>query len=717
MYLGTYRSLLGGIVITASISTVQASGLTITSITPIQTLDTTELRVAFNNLPSQPTAYQLEKPARLILDFPKTQSVSGLKDIAIANSKLVKQFNVVADTDKTRLTIDLKSEAKFSAKSDGNNYVLKISPAVTPASVGKLPIQAVAAVEKPQALQVAKPTQGVSKIDFQRSSKGDGQVLIGLLDSNTPVDVQQKNGKIIVRLVGAKIPLDLVRRLNVNDFATLVSGINSFNDGSNGVIEIQNNGSFDYMAYQTENKLIINVSPKISQQSTSINESKYTGKKVSLDFQDIEVRRVLQLLADFSGVNIIAADSVQGNITLRLKDVPYDQALDVILNAKNLAKKQTGNVVWISPITEMIKYDEDQAKRYMQSATLVPLVTEYIQLNYAKASEIFKLLKNSEKNNASQTDKNELKTQEQVEKNSAAKESENQFLISSRGSVVADERTNTIIINETPQKIEQIQKLIKKLDSAVKQVMVEARIVRASTDFSRSMGIKWGYSGRSSENGGGTLYGSTINNVVGLRNNGTTTDNNLNVDLGSTLAGSSSIAFGLLNTANSILNLELSALQSDGLGEVLSTPKVMTGDKQEAVIRSGAKVPYTTSSANNGTTTTFQDAVLELKVTPSITPDGSIQMKLNITKDTLGILTEAGYAIDTNMLQTNVLVGDGETVVLGGLYENTTSNGTNKVPVLGDIPVVGNLFKNKTRTEAKRELLIFITPRIVNDTF
>lgn len=696
MYLGTYRSLVGGILITATMSAAQANGLAITNITSAQATDHVELRVLFNHLPSQPIAYQLEKPARLILDFPKTQSISSFKDVQIANNRLVKQFNVMTDTDKTRLIIDLKSEAKFSARSDSNTYILKIVSADAPSSKAQIQPNI---TEKTNVLEVKKPTQGVSNIDFQRNSKGDGQVVIGLLDSNTPVDVQQKGGKVVVRLIGAKIPLDQVRRLNVNDFATQVSGINSFNDGSNGIIEIQNVGSFDYMAYQTENKLIVNVARKIDQQPTSSLESKYTGKKVSLDFQDIEVRRVLQLLADFSGVNIVASDSVQGNITLRLKDVPYDQALDLILNAKSLAKKQTGNVVWVSPITEMIKYDEDQAKRYAQSVTLVPLVTEYIQLNYAKASEILKLLK-------------------PATKSADNKESESQSLVSSRGTAAADERTNTIIINETPEKIEQIQKVLKKLDSAVKQVMVEARIVRASTDFSRSMGVKWGYSGRSSDykNGGGNLFSNNISNLNTLRTDNKVT-NDLNVDLGSTLAGSSSIAFGLLNTANSILNLELSALQSDGLGEVLSTPKVMTGDKQEAVIRSGARVPYTTTSANNGTTTTFQDAVLELKVTPSITPDGRIQMKLNISKDTLGLLTEAGYAIDTNNLQTNVLVSDGETVVLGGLYENTTSNGTNKVPVLGDIPVIGNLFKNKTRSEAKRELLIFITPRIVNDTF
>ncbi|MCF9033525.1 type IV pilus secretin PilQ family protein [Acinetobacter nectaris] len=684
----------------AVMQTAQAS-VAVIGIVPVQVANQgTEIRIMFNGLPPQPKAYQVQQSSQLILDFPETTNTTAQSQIPFSNEQ-ISALNVSSDNARTRLSLDLKQNSKFSTRVEGNTYILRVLPTTSP----------VQQVSTPQAV-LPYAAQGISNIGFQRNDKGDGQIIIDLSNPKIPVDIQQRNNKIIARFTGNKIPMYLARRLNVNDFATPVSIVDSFNDGNNGVIEIQASDSFDYMAYQADNKLTINVSKKLDSTQRAMQATKYSGKKISLDFQDIEVRKVLQLLADFSNENLVAADSVQGNITLHLKDVPVDQALALILQTKNLDQRRTGNVIWIAPTSDMIKRDEEQAKLYAQSIKLAPLQTEYVQLNYAKASDIQKLISATKKSSG-----------ESKDPLSGSDDNSGGSLLSPRGTISVDDRTNTIIINDTATKITQIQQLLKQLDIPVKQVMVEARIVRASTDFSKSIGVKWGYFGRNgavtngtSTRSTGTLVGSSISNVNTLRNESKVT-NNLNVDLGSTLSNSPSIAFGLLNTADTLLSLELSALQSDGLGEVLSTPKVMTGDKQEAIIKSGAKIPYATTSANNGTTTTFQDAVLELKVTPSITPDGKVQMKLNISKDTLGLLTDAGYAIDTNTLQTNVLVNNGETVVLGGLYENSTSNNVSKVPLLGDIPGLGNLFKNRTRTEQKRELLIFITPRIVNDTF
>lgn len=664
---------------------VTQAALSVTNIVPMQIPGQgTEIRVMFNGLPPQPQAYQTDNPSRLILDFDQAGQNLQQKNIPVATNE-ANSVDVSSDAQRSRLTVNLNNAGEFATRVEGNTFILKINAPTAKTSIAQKTVR----------------QQGLSHIDFHRSKKGEGQIVLDLLSSNTPVDVQQKGSKIVVRLLGNKVPSHLARRLNVNDFATPVNTVDAFNDGTNGVVEIQTAGSFDYMAYQTDRKLTINVARKEESKPFDPQSlvKKYTGKKVSLDFQDIEVRRVLQLLADFTGVNIVAADTVQGNITLRLKDVPWDQALDLILKTKNLDKRSNGDVIWIAPTAEIAKYEADQAKAYEQSVRLAPLQTEYIQLNYTRAKDLEKIFKDSEsKNNAN-----------------GEGERENS-LLSSRGRAVTDERTNTVIITDTAAKVDQFKNIIKQLDIPVRQVMVEARIVRANTSVGKSLGIKWGYF---STNGAG--FASNTSNLMTARNNkyageDETIKNNLNVDLGSTMAGSSSIAFGLINTASTLLNLELSALQSDGLGEILSTPKVMTGDKQEAIIRSGVKLPYR-SVSDKGTNTIFQDAVIELKVIPSITPEGTVQMKLDISKDAVGSLTDAGYAIDMNALQTNVLVNDGETVVLGGLYEDETTNKIDKVPFLGDLPAVGNLFKNRTKSQSKRELLIFITPRIINDSF
>ncbi len=683
--------------------------VSITNIVPMQIPGQgTEIRVMFNGLPPQPAAYQLEQPSRLVLDFDKAQQTLKQASIPVATRE-ASSVDVSSDAQRARLTVNLAEAGAFTTRVEGNTFILKINS--TQAAVTPVTVQQTA--------------QGVSNIGFQRGAEGEGQVVIDLAGSNTPVDVQQQGSKIIVRTLGNKIPAHLARRLNVNDFATPVSTIDAQNDGGNGVITIQSAGSYEYMAYQAENKLTISLKRPVDKNPFKPRAAQsYTGKKISLDFQDIEVRRVLQLLADFTGINMVAADTVQGNITLRLKDVPWDQALDIILKTKNLDKRRNGNVIWIAPVAELIKAEEEEAKAIAQSVKLAPLQTEYIQLNYAKAADIEKLITDGKNASNSRGGTNSGSGADPLGDSVGS-------LLSPRGTVSVDPRTNTLIINDTAQKIDQIRGMIDLLDVSVKQVMIEARIVRATTDFTKEMGVKWGILSQGITNNNHLLVGGSDTTLWNLREpefdderGGYTYEierpQNLNVDLGVTSPGASRIAFGLISLSDFMLDLELSALQADGYGEVISTPKVLTADKQQAKVASGTQIPYQSAEgggANAVSTTEFIDATLSLDVTPSITPDGKVQMNLNITSDSPGTPTPTGQlTINKNSINTNVLVDNGETVVLGGIFEQQTANQQTKVPFLGDIPYLGRLFRKDIKSDNKRELLIFVTPRIVNDS-
>ena len=690
-----------------AIMQVASAQVSMTNIVPMSLADQgTEIRVMFNGLPPQPQAYQLEQPARLILDFDKAQQSLKQTSIPVATSE-ASSIEVAADDQRSRVIVNLKDAGAFTTRVEGNTFVLKIN-SVRPSATNTPTV-------------ARQPQQGVSNIGFQRGKDGEGLVVIDLLGGNTPVDVQQQGSKIVVRTMGNKIPAHLARRLNTNDFATPVASVDAYNDKGNGVITIQSAGSYEYMAYQAENKLTISLKRPEDKSPAKAKSQIYTGNKISLDFQDIEVRRVLQLLADFTGINMVAADTVQGNITLRLKDVPWDQALDIVLKTKNLDKRRNGNVIWIAPVSELIKAEEEEAKAIAQSVKLAPLQTEYIQLSYAKAADIEKLItqgKNSGSGNSSSGPNN----------NADPLGDSVGSLLSPRGTISTDPRTNTLIINDTSQKIDQIRKMIDLLDVSVKQVMIEARIVSASTDFSKEMGVKWGVLSQGVTNNRNLLVGGSDTTLWNLREPEKDSElggykytierpDNLNVDLGAVTPGASRIAFGLISLSDFMLDLELSAVQADGYGEVISTPKVMTADKQSAKIEAGTQIPYATSSGNNGPKTEFINATLSLDVTPSITPEGKVMMKLNITKDSPGPATPTGQlTINKNAIDTNVLVDNGETVVLGGIFEETSNNSQTKVPFLGDIPYLGKLFRRDSKTENKRELLIFVTPRIVNDT-
>lgn len=675
--------------------------VSITNVVPMQVSGQgTEIRVMFNGIPPQPQAYQLEQPSRLILDFDKAQQTLKQNNIQVA-TKEASSVDVSSDAQRSRLTINLADAGAFTTRVEGNTFILKINATDN-------------SFATPVATTAKAQSQGVSNIGFQRGSEGEGQVVIDLLGSNTPADVQQQGSKIVVRMLGSKIPAHLTRRLNVNDFATPVATVDAYNDGNSGVITIQSSGSYEYMAYQAENKLTISLKRPVDKNPMKPRTANnYTGKKISLDFQDIEVRRVLQLLADFTGINMVAADTVQGNITLRLKDVPWDQALDIILKTKNLDKRRNGNVIWIAPVAELIKSEEDEAKAIAQSVKLAPIQTEYLRLSYAKAADVFKLVTDSRSEAGKNTGVNN--------QDSLALES----LLSARGSIVSDDRTNTLIVNDTAQNIDKIRKMVDLLDVQVQQVMVEARIVRASTSFTKEMGVKWGILSQGINSNNDLLVGGSDQTLWDLKtpdDEGKYTiqrPDNLNVDLGVTNPAGQ-IAFSLISLSDFMLDLELSALQADGYGEVISTPKVLTGDKQKAKVATGQEVPYqtTTNSASGSTaTTSFKEALLSLEVTPSITPDGKVQMQLDIAKDSIaGEAPNGELILNKNTITTNVLVNNGETVILGGVFEQTTSNSQTKVPFLGDIPYIGRLFRKDTKSDDKQELLIFVTPRIVNDS-
>lgn len=692
--------------LTLAISQIAVAEVSMTNIAPMQIPEQgTEIRVMFNGIPPEPKAYQLDNPPRLLLDFEQVkQSIS--KNNIVVSSPEASTIDLASDPQRARMTVNLKNkDSSFSTRVEGNTFILKIS------NNKNLATSTWAPTSTPQ-------KQGVSNIAFKRGNADEGQISLELLDSKTPIDIQQQGGKIVIRVLGAKLPTHLNRRMDVNDFATPVTTIDSYNEGSNGVITVQTNGSYEYMAFQTGNKMTVSFKRPSDQSKVKSRTPIYTGKKISLDFQDIEVRRVLQLLAEFTGINMVASDSVQGNMTLRMQDVPWDQALDIILKTKNLDQRRNGNVIWIAPLPEMIKSEEEQAKAIAQSVKLAPIQTEYIQLKYAKVTDIEKLISKGSSNLSSNRTSTDV-TQEM-----------DGTMLSPRGTLSIDPRTNTLILNDTAQKIDQIRKMVDLLDVSIKQVMIEARIVRATTDFTKEMGVKWGILSQGITKNSNLLVGGSDTTLWDLRNPKKDTDtgawkyeitrpDNLNVDLGVSSAGASKIAFGLISLSDFMLDLELSALQADGFAEIISTPKVMTADKQNAKVASGQEIPYqTTTTSGSGSTvnTSFKDALLSLDVTPSITPDGKVQMQLKITNDSnAGTAPNGEIVLNKNQIDTNVLVGDGETVVLGGIFEQNTVNKQTKVPLLGDIPVLGHLFRKDVKSENKSELLIFVTPRIVND--
>ncbi|WP_107865428.1 type IV pilus secretin PilQ [Agitococcus lubricus] len=669
--------------------------------------DEIEVKLGFDDTPPQLQSYQIEKPARLVFDLPDTKNGLSSRYLNLGNGN-ARSLTVVDNQERTRVVVNLGELSGYTSRVEGNALVLKI---------GKQELIAMAnAASTPSPAPVAaKPTkvaklqaQQVNGIDFHRGDQGDGQINIGLSQASIPVDVQQQGNKIIAKFIGVKLPEKLRRRLDVSDFATPVKSIDAYNEGNNGIMVIQPQGEFEYLAYQTDNKLTISVKPILPDAPKKRKEFTYTGEKLSLNFQDIEVRSVLQLIADFTSLNLVASDTVSGRITLRLQNVPWDQALDLILKTKGLDKRTVGNVMLVAPADEIATRERLELESMAQTEQLAPLRSEFIQVNYAKAADIQNMITSGVNNSRGG--------------------SQNGSLLSNRGSISIDARTNTVIIQDTAKKIEEIRDLIAKLDMPVKQVMIEARVVLATTNFAKELGVKWGVAHDNIDTQRRVMVGGTrstlsdirevqIDRTTGQRTYDITQPADLAVDLGIEKVGTSSLAIGFMDSDNVVLDLELSALQSDGHGEVVATPKVLTADKQKALIASGKQIPYQVATSSGATAIKFIEAELRLEVTPSITPDGRVNMELAVNKDSAGeSLANGALTVNTNRVATNIIVDDGQTVVLGGIFTNETTKGVVKTPFLGDIPYLGRLFRQDISRNDKQELLIFVTPRLMNDT-
>lgn len=679
-----------------------------------------ELRLKFDTPPASPTGYSIEQPARIVLDFADISNALEQKKF-VMNVGVVTSAIVLEGGGRTRLIVNLDNSVPYRFYLDGNEYVVEIgvepddaSPTFVSSESGSEPV--VAAFGASQSGRKSL-VSGIKNIDFRRGEIGEGKVIVSLTDSYIKIDIEEVSNGIEVRFLGADLPEELRRKLDVLDFATPVKMISSSQESDGVRIRIETTGEYDYLAYQADTEYVINIKPLTSKEiADKKNEFTYVGDRLSLNFQNIPVRNVLQLIADFTELNLVASDTVTGSITLRLDNVPWDQALDIILKTKGLDQRQIGNVLMVAPAAEIAERERQEIETKKQLQELAPLRTEYIRVRYANAGELFSLFLGSGDGGQSGGEGGS---------NGA---SSTGSLLSVRGQAIVDERTNSIILTDTEEKIEEFKRLIDKIDIPIRQVMIEARIVIANSDFRKELGSRIAGAGVETSNDGSKLYSST-GSLDGIYNGGNTPQDFFAgtgtlrqneatlVDLG-VFNRAGSVAFDII-TSNFLLGLELSAMQQSGFAEIVSQPKVITGDKQKATIESGTEIPFQEESASGGTTTAFKDAVLKLEVTPQITPDNRVIMDLHITQDSIsGIDQASGIPIlDITQLETQVLVADGETIVLGGIYQTESTNSQTKIPLLGDIPFLGRLFRNNLKTEEKRELLIFITPRIMTSNF
>lgn len=648
----------------------------------------------------QPLTFAIDNPARVALDFPGTKNKVTPRNQTIGIG-MAKGLRIAETRERTRVVLDLVRIVPYETRVDGNKVFVILKDSATAAADSPAPTTGAMHTAAMAGVPVDATAQGIRNVDFRRGPRGEGQIIVKLTSPSIPVDVRQERGNLVVEFHNAQLPANLERRLDVTDFATPVKMVDTFTQGKNVQMVITSTGEYEHLAYQSDDVLTIEVKQPEKKETAIAQEETYTGERLSLNFQNIEVRSVLQLIADFTGLNIVVSDAVSGSLTLRLHNVPWDQALDIILKTKGLDMRQSGNVVLVAPSAEIAARERQEMEARKQVEELAPLRSEFVQINYAKAADIAALLK--------------------------AKEN---TLLSPRGNVTVDERTNTLLLQDTADRLEDIRRLVARLDIPVRQVLIESRIVIANNDFSRDMGVRFGATAvRKNGNNGivttsGRLTGTdtTVNSALeNIQNTGQpfpvefpSLEDRLNVNL--PVAGNAGrIALAILGS-DYLLDLELSALQAEGRGEVISSPRVITANQREARIEQGVEIPYQEATSSGATSTSFKKAVLSLSVTPQITPDDRIIMDLAVTKDSVGGVYGGIPSINTREVATQVLVDNGETVVLGGIYEQERINSVEKVPVLGDLPGLGVLFRNKTETDNKSELLVFVTPKIIKES-
>lgn len=658
--------------------------------------DKIEIRMIFDGAPPVPTGYTIEQPARLALDL--SAVTSGLESkYHTLGSGNARSVTVVEAGDRTRVIVSMTELVAYSTRVEGNELFVLVG-AQDGATMATTESEGLSeSLNSSSTNYVSREQALIEDIDFRRGENGDGRVIVKLNDPGVGVDVFSEGGNIRVEFTGAHIPESLQRRLDVTDFATPVLSIDALPEADNTVLMIESTGEYEYLAYQADELFTLEVKPLSSSELESNLDAvfRYRGEKLSLNFQDIQIRSVLQLIADFTDLNLVASDTVNGRITLRLKNVPWDQALDIIMKTKGLDKREVGNVLMVAPAEELAAREKLELESRQQISELAPLRTEFIEVRYASAGEIFALFESS---------------------------GEGEGVLSGRGSVIVDERTNSIILTETTVKINEFRAVLEKLDVPVRQVLIEARIVTAASNFSEALGVRWGGLGYKINGDNVGTAGGSLTTVQEVRDGigdpdgiTFTSPDHLVVDLGVGSADATSFAIGLVNDKY-LLDLEISALESQGSAEVIARPKVITADKQEATISSGVEIPYQEASSSGATSVSFKSATLQLAVKPQITPDDRIIMELEVKQDTVGAVFNGVPSINTNNVKTQVLVNNGETIVFGGIFTVNTSESVTKTPFLGDLPYVGGLFRRNTRSDQKQELLIFITPRLIRDS-
>ena len=693
----------GVAILTALGGTAAHAGGTIESVTGFLQGGAEVLRIEFSEPQTDlPTGFSIQSPARIALDFPGVGNTSGRSLVEI-NQGNVRSANIVQAGERSRVVLNLKQPTSYRAELHGKTVMVLLDPVTGGARVPSASPTAFAESQNTDVL-------ALKDLDFRRGTDGAGGIVVGLPSSQVGVDLQLQGKGLVVDFLRSSLPEGLRRRLDVSDFGTPVQTITATQQGERVRLAIESVGEWEHSAYQSDNQFVVEIRPKKVDLSKLTQGPNYTGEKLSLNFQNIEVRSLLQVIADFTNFNIVTSDTVTGALTLRLKDVPWDQALQIIMDAKGLGMRKSGTVLWIAPKDEIDERTKKDYEAALAIQKLEPLRTQAYQLNYAKAADMVIQLTTSASSGGGSG-------------------SATRFL-SERGSAIAEPRTNQLFVTDTPAKLEEVRKLLLTLDVPVRQVMIEARIVEARDTFGRSLGVRLGGGDLRANRGGdggysigggnraawGTNY-SNATNSAGFGDAVNVGGNFVNLPASlSNVTGVGSFALSIFNSAaNRFLTLELSAMEADGQGKVVSSPRLITADQTKALIEQGTEYPYSVTAPNGATTIAFKKAVLKLEVVPQITPEGNIILDLDVNKDSRGESTTQGVAIDTKHIKTQVLVENGGTVVIGGIFELEETNQENKIPLLGDVPVMGNLFKSRTKESSKREMLVFITPKVITD--
>ncbi|EKD98187.1 MAG: hypothetical protein ACD_23C00545G0001 [uncultured bacterium] len=621
------------------------------------------------------------------------------RSVVDVNQGNLKSINIVQAGDRSRLVLNLKQATSYQAEVQGKTLIISLVPVTTSMAASQ---QSSTAVFAEGANSDSLPLKDV---DFRRGADGSGRIIVGLANNQVGVDLRRQGKGLTIDFLRSSLPEGLRRRLDVTDFGTPVQIVTTSQQGERVRMVIEPVGDWDHSAYQSDNQFVVEIRQKKVDLSKLTQGPGYSGEKLSLNFQNIEVRSLLQVIADFTNFNIVTSDTVTGALTLRLKDVPWDQALQIIMDAKGLGMRKSGSVLWIAPKDEIDARTKKDFEAAQAIQKLEPLKTQAFQLNYAKAADMVAQLTTS---------------------SSGGTGSSTRFL-TERGSAISEPRTNQLFVTDTPSKLEDVRQLLATLDVAVRQVLIEARIVEARDTFGRSLGVRLGGadlrqspgSGYGIGGGNRAAFGTSYNNAVATSVGGTVNTSDNFVNLPASLSNVSSVgsfALSIFNSAaNRFLTLELSAMEADGKGKIVSSPRIITADQTKALIEQGTEYPYSVTAPNGATTLAFKKAVLKLEVTPQITPEGNIILDLDINKDSRGETTTQGVAIDTKHIKTQILIENGGTVVIGGIFEMEDTNQENKIPVLGDVPVLGNLFKSRTKESSKREMLVFITPKVISD--